>query len=129
MEDSLIVYESPYPVLETINRIKEVLEKKSIKLFALIDHSGEAKANGLDLNEEKLLIFGDPKVGTYLMQENPEIGLELPLKILIWGENGKTRIAHKNLNALKNRYSIVTHAKILENMSLGLSQLIATSLK
>lgn len=129
MNDSSIVYESPYSVLETINRIKAVLEKKSIKIFTLIDHSGEAKDNGLDLKDEKLLIFGDPKVGTYLMQENPEIGLELPLKILIWGENGKTRIAHQNLNALKKRYNIVTHAKILENMSLGLPQLITHSLK
>ena len=129
MNDSIIIYESPYSVLETSSRIKEILEKKSIKLFALIDHSGEAKANGLDLNEEKLLVFGDPKVGTYLMQENPEIGLELPLKILIWEEKGKTKIAHKNINALKIRYNIITHAKILENMSLGLAQLITNSLK
>ena len=58
-----------------------------VRLFATIDHSGEAERVGLVLRETKLLVFGNPQAGTPLMQANPLIALDLPLKILVWEDD------------------------------------------
>jgi len=55
-----------------------------VKLFATIDHSGEAERAGLTLRDTKLLVFGNPAAGTPLMQEKPLIAVDLPLKVLVW---------------------------------------------
>jgi len=67
----------------TIETLRRVLEAKGVKLFALIDHSGEAERAGLHMRNTKLLIFGSPKAGTPLMIASPSAALDLPLKILV----------------------------------------------
>lgn len=74
---------SHYSVDETVNRLQTILKEKGIKLFCLVDHSGEAIAAGLQMRPTKLLIFGNPKAGTPLMLAAPSTALDLPLKILI----------------------------------------------
>ena len=74
---------SRYSVDETVNRLQMLLKEKGIKLFCLVDHSGEAIAAGLQMRPTKLLIFGNPKGGTPLMLAAPSTALDLPLKILI----------------------------------------------
>ena len=68
---------------DTVCRIQELLVEKSITLFALVDHSGEARAVGLHMPPTKLLIFGAPKAGTPLMLAAPSTAIDLPLKILV----------------------------------------------
>ncbi len=76
---------------EVVTRLQALLTEKSIKLFAFIDHSGEAAAAGLAMRPTKLLIFGNPQAGTPLMVEAPSTALDLPLKILVAEtESGKT---------------------------------------
>jgi uncharacterized protein (DUF302 family) len=68
---------------ETIRKLEEILETKGVKLFAVIDHSGEAERAGLAMPPTKVLIFGNPKAGTPLMLASPDAAIDLPLKILI----------------------------------------------
>jgi uncharacterized protein (DUF302 family) len=68
---------------EVVENIQRLLQEKGVKLFMLVDHSGEAKAAGLEMRPTKLLIFGNPKAGTPVMVSAPSAALDLPLKILV----------------------------------------------
>jgi uncharacterized protein (DUF302 family) len=68
---------------QTVDKIQELLHAKGVKLFALVDHSGEAKKAGIEMPPTKLLIFGSPKAGTPLMIASPTIAIDLPLKLLV----------------------------------------------
>ena len=82
---------SNHSVDETVVRLQTLLQEKVIKIFCLVDHSGEAQAAGLSMRPTKLLIFGNPKAGTPLMIDAPATALDLPLKILVAEtESGKT---------------------------------------
>jgi uncharacterized protein (DUF302 family) len=83
MQEGIRTIPSHYSVDETAGRLQNILQLKGVKLFALIDHSGEAAAAGLDMRPTKVLIFGSPKAGTPLMVAAPSAALDLPLKILI----------------------------------------------
>jgi uncharacterized protein (DUF302 family) len=74
---------SKHSVDETVNRLTATLHAKGVMLFAVIDHSGEAKKAGLTMPPTKLVIFGSPKAGTPLMLAAPSIAIDLPLKILV----------------------------------------------
>jgi uncharacterized protein (DUF302 family) len=68
---------------QTVDKIQELLRANGVKLFALVDHSGEAKKAGIEMPPTKLLIFGSPKAGTPLMIASPTIAIDLPLKLLV----------------------------------------------
>jgi uncharacterized protein (DUF302 family)/uncharacterized membrane protein YidH (DUF202 family) len=82
--DGIITVASHHSVDETAEKLQRALQAKGVKLFALIDHSGEAKAAGIAMPPTKLLIFGNPKGGTPLMLATPSIAIDLPLKLLVW---------------------------------------------
>jgi uncharacterized protein (DUF302 family) len=79
---------SAWPVPETLDRLEAVLQAKSITVFARVDHSGEANKVGLRLRPTELLIFGNPKGGTGVMQAAPTSAIDLPLKALAWRDDG-----------------------------------------
>jgi uncharacterized protein (DUF302 family) len=79
---------SHYSVDETVTRLVELLAEKGVKLFAVIDHSGEAAAAGLQMPPTKVVIFGNPKGGTPLMLASPSVAIDLPLKLLIAQSSG-----------------------------------------
>jgi uncharacterized protein (DUF302 family) len=87
-ENGVISILSRHSVDETVARVKKTLEAKGVKLFALVDHSGEAAMAGLEMRPTKLLIFGNPIVGTPLMLAAPSIAIDLPLKLLIAEDAG-----------------------------------------
>jgi uncharacterized protein (DUF302 family) len=105
-EGTLTTKLSPLSVPETVSRLSNLLEAKGVKLFAVIDHSGEAAANGLELRDTKLVIFGSPKAGTPVMQAHPLAALDLPLKVLIWDDDGQTKIVYTPPEALAARYGL-----------------------
>jgi uncharacterized protein (DUF302 family)/uncharacterized membrane protein YidH (DUF202 family) len=82
-DNGIVSIKSHHTVDETIATVQRLLEANGVKLFALVDHSGEAKSAGLQMRPTKLLIFGNPKGGTPLMVATPSIALDLPLKILV----------------------------------------------
>jgi uncharacterized protein (DUF302 family) len=75
---------SNHSVEETVDRLKNILQAKGVKLFAVADHGGEADKVGLKMRPTKRLIFGKPKAGTPAMLAAPSIAIDLPLKIMIW---------------------------------------------
>lgn len=81
--EGLTRIESKHSVDQTVLRVQQLLESKGIRLFALVDHSGEAAKVGLTMKPTKLLIFGSPTDGTPLMQAAPSVALDLPLKALV----------------------------------------------
>jgi uncharacterized protein (DUF302 family) len=95
---------SPRSVSDTVARVVELLGAKGLKLFAVVDHSGEAKAAGLELRETKLIIFGSPEAGTPVMVAAPLAALDLPLKVLVWDQGGETKVSYTTPSALADRY-------------------------
>jgi len=102
----VITKASPRSVKDTIARFGEIAAEKGVKVFAVIDHSGEAEAVGLELRDTKLVIFGSPRAGTPAMQAAPLAALDLPLKILVWEDDGQTRVSYLAPAALAARYSL-----------------------
>jgi uncharacterized protein (DUF302 family) len=121
----LSAVKSPYSVKETADRLVAALQRHGIEIFARIDHAAGARAAGLVLADEELLVFGDPRVGTALMQEDPAIGYELPLRLLVWDANAQTMIGHRLMATLASEYGVAEHAAVLTRMNGLLDQLVA----
>lgn len=121
---SLTIAESPHSVRATIDRVVSELEARDIVLFARIDHAGGARAAGLELADEELLIFGDPRAGTLLMQGDPSIGYELPLRLLVWDDAGHTRIGYRPPSELDD-YGVADHLDVLERIDQLLQRIVA----
>lgn len=96
-----------HSVDETAEKLQAILRAKGIALFALVDHSGEAAKVGMKMRPTKLLIFGNPKAGTPLMQASPSIAIDLPLKILIWEDAaGKVWVSYNSHTYLRERHHL-----------------------
>ena len=102
----MVTKSSPTSVAETVARLEAVLESRGINLFAVIDHSGEAAAAGLQLRDTKVVIFGSPAAGTPVMEAAPLAALDLPLKVLIWADGDQTRIDYVDAAELGARYGL-----------------------
>jgi len=93
----------------TIEKLEQILRTKGVKVFALIDHSGEAEKAGLHMRPTKLLIFGNPKAGTPLMVASPSSAIDLPLKILVAEDSeGKVWISYNDPAYLQARHGFPT---------------------
>jgi uncharacterized protein (DUF302 family) len=98
---------SPHSVEQTVARLQTLLQNLGIKLFAIIDHSGEAQAAGLTMPATKLLIFGNPKAGTPLMLAAPSVAIDLPLKILVAQDAaGKVWVSFNSPEYLRDRHHL-----------------------
>jgi uncharacterized protein (DUF302 family) len=104
--DRMTTKASPWSVEETVSRLQGVLESKGIKLFAVIDHSGEADAVGLELRDTKLVIFGNPLAGTPVMAAAPLAALDLPLKVLVWADGHQKKLSYAEPAELAARYGL-----------------------
>ncbi|AXB80391.1 DUF302 domain-containing protein (plasmid) [Novosphingobium sp. P6W] len=109
----IVAQESKFDPAETIARIKSGLAAAKVPVFASIDHAENARGIGQQLRATTVITFGNPKVGTKLMLENQAIGLELPLKMLVWQDaRGRTWIGYPNLDTLAARYELNDPATI-----------------
>ena len=107
LDKGLVRVASRHSVDATVDKLKGMLQEKGVKLFALVDHSGEARAAGLQMRPTKLLIFGSPKAGTPLMIAAPSIAIDLPLKLLIWEDaDGKVWISYNAPAYLEARHGV-----------------------
>jgi uncharacterized protein (DUF302 family) len=102
----LVTKLSRLSVDDTVARITETVVAKGAKVFAVIDHSGEARAVGLELRETKVVIFGSPEAGTPVMQAVPLAALDLPLKVLVWAEGDQTKLSYAPPAELAARYGL-----------------------
>jgi uncharacterized protein (DUF302 family) len=114
----LVVAESKLSVKDSLDAMAKAVESKGAKVVARVDHAAGAKAVGMDLKPSEVIIFGNPKLGTPLMQSKPEIGLDLPLKALAWQDaSGKVFVAYTNPDALKARYGIKDKDDVFKAMA------------
>lgn len=123
----LTTVNSSHSVALTMDRLVAALNRRGIAVFARVDHGGGARDAGLQLAEEEVLIFGDPRVGTPLMQDDPEIGYELPLRILVWDAGGQTKVGYRAPVELAASYEVADHKEILQRMGALLEALLAES--
>jgi uncharacterized protein (DUF302 family) len=105
-QQAVVTKLSPVSVDETVERLANLLAAKGVKLFAVIDHSGEARANGLELRDTKVVIFGSPLAGTPVMQAVPLAALDLPLKVLVWQDGDQTKLNYTPPAELAARYGL-----------------------
>jgi uncharacterized protein (DUF302 family) len=107
---------SNHSVDETVEKLKGILQRKGVTLFAMVDHSGEAAKVGMKMRPTKLLIFGSPKAGTPLMLAAPRSAIDLPLKILVWEEaEGKVWVSYNSPAYLQQRHGF--QAQLLQNIA------------
>jgi uncharacterized protein (DUF302 family) len=116
---------SPHSVEETVERLRGSLERRSITVFATIDHAAGARGVGLELPDETVVVFGDPRAGTPLMQKDPTVGIELPLRVLVWDERGTTKVGYEDPTELADRYRLDETQERLERMRALLADLAA----
>lgn len=106
-DNGIISKSSRYTVPETIARLESVLKAKGVGIFAKIDHSGEASKAGLQMRPAQLLIFGNPKAGTPLMNGAPLAAIDLPLKALAWEDaQGKVWLSYNSPAFIKERHEL-----------------------
>lgn len=100
---------SKYSVGETIERLAASLKERHVLVFAHIDFSGDAGRAGLTMRPEQMLIFGNPRAGTPLMISEPTVGLDLPLKALVWEDaDGNVWLAYNDAGYILERHALPT---------------------
>lgn len=116
--DDLTVEASKHSVKETVDRLTAALKNKGITPAARVDHAAAAKRVGLELRPTEVLLFGNPKLGTPLMQANRHIAIDLPMRVLVWEDDaGKVWIGYTPPETLKARYKIEGRDNVLKNMA------------
>jgi uncharacterized protein (DUF302 family) len=106
-----------YGYRETIARVIDAIEGRGVTLVARVDHAAAAREAGLELADEQVVLFGNPRAGTPLMQSDPRIGVELPLRILIWADATGVLLGYHDPRELSGSYDIAAEQPILEQMA------------
>lgn len=106
-EDGIISKPSRYSVAETLDRLEGVLRAKGVKVFARVDHSGEAANVGMKMPPTQVLIFGNPKGGTPVMLAAPKAAIDLPLKALAWEDHeGHVWLSYQDPEYFRKRFDL-----------------------
>jgi uncharacterized protein (DUF302 family) len=116
--DELTTKPSKFAVKETVDRLTAALKEKGISPAARIDHAAAARAAGLELKPTEVLLFGNPKLGTPLMQANRHAAIDLPMRVLVWEDDaGKVWVGYTPPSALKARYKLEGRDEILKTLT------------
>ncbi len=103
----VVTYPSSFGVTATLDHLADLAQAKGLTVFARIDFARDARASGLALRDEQLLVFGNPKAGTPLLQASPGAGLDLPLKALAYEDaDGRTWIAINAPSYIVDRHGV-----------------------
>jgi uncharacterized protein (DUF302 family) len=106
-----------------MRRLISAITSRGLTVFAQIDHAAAAAEAGLKLAPEGVVLFGNPRGGTPLMQSDPRIGVELPLRMLVWQDSDGALLGYNDPRELSGRYDVEPHHATLENMSALLAAL------
>ncbi|MGO9762426.1 MAG: DUF302 domain-containing protein [Solirubrobacteraceae bacterium] len=121
----MIVTPSSLSYHVTMRSLVEAIEQRGLTVFAQIDHAAGAREVGLELADEEVVLFGSPRSGTPLMRADPRIGIELPLRMLIWREGEQVLLGHSDPRELASVYDVSGHEQTLEQMATLLDALAA----
>ncbi|MCH8554769.1 MAG: DUF302 domain-containing protein [Schleiferiaceae bacterium] len=127
-ERKLIEHESHFSFAATQARLEQTLKANQLEIFAVIDHQAGAKKAGLEMSKAVVVIFGNPNVGTSLMQENMALAIDLPLRYLIYETpSGNVVLSYFDITFMESEYGINQPEKLakiganLENMALSVT--------
>lgn len=122
--DGLVVVKSPYSAKDTMNRLEEIVKKRSLNVFARIDHAAGAAKIGKVLRPTEILIFGNPQGGTPLMECAQSAGIDLPLKALVWEDaTSQVWLGYNDPAFLAQRHG-VAQCPVVENLRKALAGIV-----
>lgn len=123
-----VVQESPADVATTTRALVAAIEGAGATVFAVIDHGAGAASVGQGLNAAQVVIFGNPMLGTQVMQDDLLTGLALPLRILVYeGDDGVTRLVHEDPSVFLGGFNVSPDAPYMEQMRGALMRLGAAA--
>jgi uncharacterized protein (DUF302 family) len=126
-KDGLVTLASRHTAAETVQRLTAEIEQRGMTVFTRIDHAAAASAEGMALRPTLVLLFGNPRAGTPLMQADQTIGIDLPLKLLVWEDaGGETWVAYNDPVWLGARHGLPpSEGDRLKGMAAGLQAIAA----
>lgn len=110
---------------DTLRFLINAIEDRGLAVFARIDHAAGARSVELELADEEVIVFGSPRSGTPLMQSDPRVGIELPLRMLVWRQGEDVLLGYRDPRELTREYDLATHGALLEQMATLLAELSA----
>lgn len=114
----LVTKMSPHSVSDTMDKLVAAVEGAGATVFARVDHAKGAMSIEAELAPNQVLIFGNPKLGTPIMQQNPAAGLDLPIRVVVFQDaDGKTNVAYYNPSRISEDHGIAGDFKSLTMMS------------
>ncbi|MEW7008562.1 DUF302 domain-containing protein [Lentilitoribacter sp. EG35] len=113
----LVTKISPHSVNDTMDRLVAAVEKAGATVFARVDHAKGAMSIDAELAPNQMLVFGNPKLGTPIMQQNPAAGLDLPIRVVVFQDtDGKTNVAYHNPSRIADDHGLPADFKALQMM-------------
>ena len=102
---------------DTLRRLLDAIAGRGLTVFAQFDHAAAAREAGMELADEVVVVFGDPRGGTPLMQADPRVGIELPLRMLVWEAGEQTRVGYNDPREFARSFEIASEASRLDAMA------------
>jgi uncharacterized protein (DUF302 family) len=106
VDEAVVTKVSPWSMADTLARLSAVIAARGMEVFAVIDHSGMARAVGLDLRDTKLVIFGNLSGATSVIDASPLAALDLPLRVVVWEDSHQTLMSYVAAAAVVRRHSL-----------------------
>ncbi|MEO0822180.1 MAG: DUF302 domain-containing protein [Pseudomonadota bacterium] len=128
-ESALVRVESPHSVAVTLDRLAAAIEKAGARVFARVDHAAGAAKVDMTIPDNQVLIFGNPKLGTPVMVAGPSAGLDLPLKVVAFDEDGQTVMMYRAPTAMAAEHGVPADHPSIVKMTGALGKLTAAAAK
>ena len=105
-DEVVVTKSSPWSMADTVARLSAVVAARGMKVFAVIDHSDEARRVGLALRDTKLFIVGRPSASTPVIAAEPLAALDLPLRVVVWEDGHQTKVSYPSPAEVTRRYGL-----------------------
>lgn len=106
MTEQTVTYVSQHDLAGTVSRLKQALAARKLNVFTEVDHAKGAQKAGLELSPSHLILFGNPKIGTLLMQKNIEMGIDLPMKALVFEQDGQVKVRMTDIKTVAESHGL-----------------------
>jgi uncharacterized protein (DUF302 family) len=119
----VVTLTSSFDHAETLRRLVDDVTRRGLKVFGQFDHAAAAREVDMELPDEVVVVFGNPRAGTPLMRDDPTVGIELPLRVLVWDRGDAVCVGYDDPRELASSYDVAAHAETLAAMASLLDEL------